>query len=79
MNIVDLDADLPDIRSLVRFKGHEQACLVIRADKAKSDAKVFREAASLLAGSDRGNVLAAWLNDLAAKYDRLENPVEEAA
>jgi hypothetical protein len=78
-DIVEIDADHPPIRSLVRFRGTDQACIVIRADKAKSDAKVFREAAGMLAGSERGNVLAEWLTDLAGKYERMENPTSENA
>ena len=76
-DIVNIDADLTNIRSLVQFKNHDQPCLVIRQDKAKSDAKVFREAASMIAGTDRGKAVAEWLVDLAGKYEQMENPQVE--
>lgn len=76
-DILPIDADHPSIRSLVRFRNSDRPWLVIRDDKAASDAKVFREAASMLGGSDRGKVLAEWLNDLADKYARMENPQAE--
>jgi hypothetical protein len=77
-DITKLDADIPNIRSLVQFRNHDQPCIVIRQDKARSDAKVFREAASMLSGSDRGRALADWLTDLAGKYEQMENPQVEA-
>jgi hypothetical protein len=73
-DVVQISTGLPHVRALVQFMNHDQACLVIRQDKAKSDAKVFREAASMLGGSDRGKVIAEWLNDLAGKYEQMENP-----
>lgn len=73
--IAKIDADLPSgIRSLVHFRNHDQPCIVIRQDKAKSDAKVFREAASMIGGSERGKIVAEWLTDLATKYEQMENP-----
>lgn len=77
--IAKIEADLPaGIRSLVQFKNHDQPCLVIRQDKARSDAKVFREAASMIGPSDRGKAVAEWLTDLAGKYEQMENPQAEA-
>jgi hypothetical protein len=76
-DIVKVDHDLTHIRSLVQFRNHDQLCLVIRHDKAKSDAKVFREAASMIPGTDRGKMLAEWLTDLATKYEQMENPRAE--
>lgn len=73
--IAKIDADLPaGIRALVHFRNHDQPCIVIRQDKAKSDAKIFREAASMISGTERGKIVAEWLTDLAGKYEQMENP-----
>lgn len=74
-DIIQLDTEAPHVRSLVRFRNNDQSCLVIRQDKARSDAKVFREAASMLGGTERGKALADWLIDLAGKYEQMENPL----
>lgn len=73
-NVVKLNHEVPHVRTLVQFVNHDKPYLVIREDKAKSDAKVFREAASMISGTERGKVVAEWLTDLANKYDRPENP-----
>ncbi len=73
-NVVKLNHEVPHVRALVQFMNQDQPCLVIRQDKARSDAKVFREAASMISGTDRGKVVAEWLTDLAGKYEQMENP-----
>lgn len=71
-DIHQIDADLPDYRAAVKFRNQEQPCLVIQQEKATADAKNFREAAGLLrsVSSDRAKDVAAWLNDLAGKFEQ---------
>lgn len=76
--IVKLDTDIPTVRALVQFRNHDQPCLIIRQDKARSDAKAFREAASMIPSTDRGKLVSEWLLDLAGKYEQMENPQIEA-
>jgi hypothetical protein len=66
-----VDSDLPDARSLVKFRNFGR-CFVLTEAKAKSDAINFRETATLLNSSDRAKAVAIWLNALADKYDQGE-------
>lgn len=68
----EVDADIPDHRSKVKFRNFDKPSFVLSADKAAGDAKNFREAAKLIGGidGDRAKDVAAWLTDLAGKYDK---------
>lgn len=70
-DIINVDADLPVNRAAVKFRNMDKPCMVIAADKAAGDAKNFREAAGLLRGvsGQRAKDVAAWLNDLAQKFE----------
>jgi hypothetical protein len=70
MKIHDIDMEMPDHRSAVKFRGQDKACFLLSADKAAGDAQNFREAANLLASvaGQRAQYVAEWLNDLASKY-----------
>lgn len=70
----DIDADLPSLMAPVKFRNHDQPCMVIAANKAKSDAKNFREAAGILAsGDDRAKAISAWLLDRAGMFEKCES------
>jgi hypothetical protein len=70
MKIHDIDMDMPDHRSAVKFRGQDKPGFLLSAEKAAGDAQNFREAAALLAAvpGDRARNVAEWLNDLASKY-----------
>jgi hypothetical protein len=69
-----IDADIPSLRTVVKFRNLEQNCMVIAANKAKSDAKNFREAASILsAGDDRAKALSEWLLERAVAFEKCES------
>ena len=70
MKIHDIDMDMPDHRSAVKFRGQDKPSFIVSADKAAGDAQNFREAASLLLGvpGERARYVAEWLNNLASTY-----------
>jgi hypothetical protein len=70
-----IDTDLPSLRSVVKFRNIDENCMVIAANKAKSDAKNFREAAALVQGAsgDRSKVMAEWLLERAAAFEKCES------
>lgn len=70
--MIEIDKDLPDYRTLVKFKNQSKPCMVIHADKAASDARVFKEVAKMLPGSDRGKLLRDWMMDFAGKFEQLD-------
>ena len=63
-----INADLPDVRSVVRFRNMDTPCMVITAEKAKVDAKNFRDIAKTVPKAAHRD----WLNDMAAKFEALE-------
>lgn len=73
-DIPHIDADLPMHRTAAKFRNHDKPCLIMSPDKAKSDAKNFREAAGFVrqAGSDRAKLVAEWLEDLAGKFENID-------
>lgn len=74
-----IDADIPSLRTVVKFRNLEQNCMVIAANKAKSDAKNFREAASILSsGDERAKVMSEWLLERAVAFEKCESDDGEA-
>jgi hypothetical protein len=63
--VLKVDVDLPDQRSLLQFN-YLGPRMVITQDKAKQDATNFRAAARALRQAGGKDTLANWLDDLAA-------------
>jgi len=73
-DIHEIDAEFQQLHGVVKFRGNDQKYMMIAANKAASNAKVLREAASLISTSEeRPKVVAEWLNDLAGKFERCED------
>lgn len=72
-DIHEIDADYSSLHGVVKFRGNDQKYMLIAANKAASNAKHLREAASLINPSEeRPKAVAAWLNELAGKFERCE-------
>jgi len=72
-DIHQIDAEFSPLHGVVKFRGNDQKYMIIAANKAASNAKVLREAASLISSSeDRPKAVAEWLLDLAGKFERCE-------
>lgn len=72
-DVHEIDAEFHKLHGVVKFRSNDQKYMVIAANKAASNAKVLREAASLLNTDDeRSKVVAEWLVDLAGKFARCE-------
>lgn len=72
-DVHEIDADFTSLHGVVKFRGNDQKYMVIAANKAASNAKVLREAASLIGTADeRPKVVSEWLADLASKFERCE-------
>jgi hypothetical protein len=73
--VVQIDADLPSLRAVVKFRNHEANCLLISANKAASDAKNFREAALIIQSipGDRQKAIADWLLERAVAFEKCES------
>ena len=68
-----IDADYSPNHGVVRFRNGDQKYFVMSANKAASNARSLREAASLIKSSDeRPRAVAAWLNELAEKFEKCE-------
>lgn len=74
-DIHQIDADLPSLRAVVKFRNSDTNCMVIAANKAKSDAKGFREAAAMVQGigDDRSKAMAEWLLERAVAFEKCES------
>lgn len=66
-----IDADLPNNKAILKFRNNDRPCVVMTAEKAASDAKMFRVAASLLSPlqNDQAQTLSAWFLKLATNYE----------
>lgn len=72
-DIHEIDADYSSLHGVVKFRGNDQKYMLIAANKAASNAKSLREAASLISSSEeRPKAVATWLNELAGKFERCE-------
>lgn len=72
-DVHEIDAEYSSLHGVVKFRNNDQKYMLIAANKAASNAKVLREAASLINSSEgRPKELFDWLNDLAGKFDRCE-------
>jgi hypothetical protein len=73
VKIHKFNRDLPDHRSLIKFRNMDKPCMVISADKAKQDAKNFREIAQAFNPQNEYQTrLKGWLNELAEKFEKME-------
>lgn len=74
-DVHQIDADLPSLRAVVKFRNQDSNCMVIAANKAKSDAKNFREVAAMVQGigDDRSKVMAEWLLERAVAFEKCES------
>lgn len=69
----EIDADYSSLHGVVKFRNNDQKYMLIAANKAASNAKVLREAASLIGSSEeRPKAVSEWLVDLAGKFERCE-------
>lgn len=72
-DVHEIDAEYSSLHGVVKFRNNDQKYMLIAANKAASNAKVLREAASLINASEgRPKELSDWLNDLAGKFERCE-------
>ena len=67
------DMDFTSLQDIIKFRGSGPNYFLISANKAQSNAKNLREAASLIASQEaRPRAVAQWLIDLAVKFERCE-------
>jgi hypothetical protein len=73
--VTQIDADLPSLRAVVKFRNYDANCIVIAANKAASDAKNFREAAALVQSipGDRPKAISDWLIERAVAFEKCES------
>ena len=72
-DVHEIDADFTSLHGVVKFRNSDQKFMLISANKAASNAKALREAASLIGTSEeRPKAISEWLNDLAGKFERCE-------
>lgn len=72
-DIHEIDADYSSLHGVVKFRNGDQKYIVTSASKAASNAKGLREAASMISPTDeRSKAVAAWLNEIAGKFERCE-------
>jgi len=69
----EIDADFNPLHGIVKFRNADQTYFMIAANKAKSNAKVLRQAADMIGMSDeRSKNMSEWLTNFAGKLERLE-------
>jgi hypothetical protein len=77
--MISIDQDPPNrTRSAATFKGDVRA-LVISADKARSDAEIFRAAAAFMDGKPNGANFAGALRSLAHQFEQAANGLDPQA
>ena len=61
------------LQDIIKFPDNDQNYFLIAANKAKSNAKNLREAATYITSNDeRPRMIAQWLINLAVKFERCE-------
>jgi hypothetical protein len=69
----EINAEFSPLQGVVKFKNNDQHHFMIAANKAKSHAKGFRQAAAMISGdTEQAKNMREWLTDLAGKFDRCE-------
>lgn len=68
-----IDADFTSLHGVIKFRNADQNYFLIAANKAKSNAKGFRQAAEMIGTSDeRTKNMNEWLLKLADQFERCE-------
>lgn len=69
----EIEAEFLPLQGVVKFRGNDQQHFLIAANKAKSHAKGFRQAAAIISGdTEQAKNMREWLTDLANKFERCE-------
>ena len=69
----DAITNFTSLQDIIKFPDNDQNYFLIAANKAQSNAKNLREAATWITSTeDRAKAVAQWLIDLAVKFERCE-------